>query len=938
MTEINDKFGRVIATTETTITVNINSTNFSTYRRGGVVQQFTLESSNNIAHIAVDVATQPLITGGDGGKWDSDDLAASDLVAWYKMNDNAENAIVVETITGGANYNGQFQEGGVPSNTNLHDVIAYRDGGLSILTQSGYDRIVIPIGANGLDITGDMTIACHIWPWLPYVNNIIFDNRFNFNAGTNTSCGYHLQINDAGQVVFCTGNNLTALPANQRNIKSEKTITCIQWNWIVVVKKARRVTIYIDGIWAGEGNLGVATTAYSGTYTARYIGTAVNTNCWGGRYGFGSHQYADMYIDNLKIWNTALTWEQIQVLSDKNPYEVVEFKGFAPSRLRMEDFAVLAQYTQAPTYEPSLAHHVVDISNQSQAIITTFTGHGLITGNFVVFGNNIQMDGLSDGDISQIVAINNATQFTIDIDTTGYGGFVYPPVLLYHWNGLNGQTSASDSSFKEHVCYFNGEAILDTACKRLGESSLKLSGAAGTYVFTSDSDDFDLPNFTLCFFCRWDGPIKTVVFLGQSDGAGDNKKWYVYFDNTVKAMKVGWQNPAGTSYTVSWSWNPTVDTWYWLFIRRGGPYWQFWVDGISTGGAQIQAAYMPNSHGQLYIGADGEGNNRFKGWIDELALYKGWIVNTTVPSIELASSSGVVQRLVRRVEFNGMFDIESSMWDALLRICQIGRATPYWAGNTLRLAIDKSSDPVQLFSSANIIAGSMEVEWIPLEDRASELEIHYNNEEDNYERTANEYFDADIDNPTSKVSIEMMGITSPYQAKRTAALRLAENRLLTMRVKWEADIDSIACTIGDVVWVQGNYINWGKIGSGSDSYDPTGRLVSVDLSGADDVLTIDRDIAAGLLAGKTYELMVKDAADKIETKTIKSVSGRQITVDGSFATAMPAKDSIWVIGEQNLVARKFRVQKIERTSDDRATITAIKYDEEVYASEVVFAA
>jgi len=937
MTEINDRLVRVTATTSTTITVNINSTEFSTYRRGGIVRQFSLESSSNPAHIAFDVATQPLVTGGDGGKWDSDDLTAGDLVAWYKMNDNAANATVVETITGGANYDGQFQAGGSPSNTDLHDATGYRDGALSLDTSSS-DRIVIPTTASNLDITGDMTIACHIYP--SRLNNIILDNRFNFVAGTNLSCGYHLQTNDAGQVVFCTGNNSTALPANQRNIKSEKTVTLNQWNWIVVVKKGRKVTIYINGIWAGEGNLGVATTAYSGTYTARRIGNANDSDCWGGRYGFGSNQYADADIDNLKIWDIALTWEQIQVLSGNNSYEVVAFKGFAPSRIRLEDFAALAEYTEAPTYEPSLARYVLEITRQSQAVVSTHTEHGLSVGDSVSFGNNILMTSLNDGDIAPVVAVNSATEFIINLDTTGYGVFVYPPVLLCHFNGYDGEKSSIDSSLRDHVLFFSGEAHLNTAQKQLGESSLHLSGAAGTYVYTGDNADYNFGsgNFTLRFFIRWFVPVTTAAFLGQSDGAGNNKKWSVYFDNTAHAMKVEWQNPAGTSYTVSWSWTPTYDTWYWCFIRRTGSDWEFIVNGVAVGGTQTQAAAMPDSSGQLQIGADGEGNKRFIGCMDELAICKGWIESATVPLVEIAPSSGVVQRLVRRVDFNGMFDLESSMWDALLRICQIGRAMPYWAGNVLRLAIDKSSDPVQLFSSANIIAGSMEVEWIPLEDRASELEIHYNSEEDNYERTVNEYFDAGIDNPSSKVSVEMMGITSSYQAKRAAALRLAENRLLTMRVKYEADIDSIVCTIGDVVWVQGNFINWGKIGSGSDSYDPTGRLVSVDMSGADDVVTIDRDIAAGLPAGKTYELMVRDSADKIETRTIKSVSGRQITLDGSFATATPAKDSIWVIGEQNLVARKFRVQKVERTSDDRATITAIKYDEEVYAGEVVFAA
>jgi hypothetical protein len=67
MTEIRDKMGRVTGTTATTITVNIDTTDFSVYSSGGTGWEFDLDWSDNPADVVFDILTDPVILGDGSG-------------------------------------------------------------------------------------------------------------------------------------------------------------------------------------------------------------------------------------------------------------------------------------------------------------------------------------------------------------------------------------------------------------------------------------------------------------------------------------------------------------------------------------------------------------------------------------------------------------------------------------------------------------------------------------------------------------------------------------------------------------------------------------------------------------------------------------------------------------------------------------------------------
>jgi len=193
------------------------------------------------------------------------------------------------------------------------------------------------------------------------------------------------------------------------------------------------------------------------------------------------------------------------------------------------------------------------------------------------------------------------------------------------------------------------------------------------------------------------------------------------------------------------------------------------------------------------------------------------------------------------------------------------------------------------------------------------------------------------------MSLQLFGITKGSEAWRAGMFRLNQNELLHRTVEFEANIDAIICSLGDVIYIQHDIPNWGspsgEIGSSDDEYGGGGRLISA-TNVTNAILTLDRkmlfttpDWDAG---GNTYEVMVRTIDDVIETKTITGVSGDDnevITVSGTFTTN-PQKGDVWAVGKQNLVTKEFMVLALEKSSDQMVKIKCLEYNETIYESDM----
>jgi len=276
----------------------------------------------------------------------------------------------------------------------------------------------------------------------------------------------------------------------------------------------------------------------------------------------------------------------------------------------------------------------------------------------------------------------------------------------------------------------------------------------------------------------------------------------------------------------------------------------------------------------------------------------------------------------KRITFNGIFDSETSMWEAIMEVCQVGRAMLVWNGVNLTVSIDKPSQPVQLFSVGNIGLDSFKETFVSIDERATEIEIDFVNSENNYERDRFSIVNRFADTKSSKSSLQLMGITKPSEAWRAGMYRLLCNQYLTRTIEFEADIDSIACTIGDVVYVQHDVPQW----------EYGGRIVSATTT----TVTVDRKIYIDI--SKSYKILIRLANDTIVERSIVNPEQNgeydTFTVLTAF-TEIPQQFDVYTFGEVSKVAKPFRITAISRTHEQKATITAVEYNENIYSVDTM---
>ena len=187
-----------------------------------------------------------------------------------------------------------------------------------------------------------------------------------------------------------------------------------------------------------------------------------------------------------------------------------------------------------------------------------------------------------------------------------------------------------------------------------------------------------------------------------------------------------------------------------------------------------------------------------------------------------------------RITYNGSFDSTQTMWDAAISVAKIGRATPYWRGNTITVAVDKASVPVALISVGNIGIDSFDEVFLDMSSRANTIEADFLNFDKDLERDKLTVINMESPSEWGTASLPLQGIIKPSEAYRHCMYNLATTQLLERVVNINMDIDSIAFTLGDVINVQHDVPMWGE----------GGRIVSA----TSDSVTLDKEVT--IVTGK----------------------------------------------------------------------------------------
>ncbi|HCD9027017.1 TPA: DUF1983 domain-containing protein [Klebsiella oxytoca] len=227
------------------------------------------------------------------------------------------------------------------------------------------------------------------------------------------------------------------------------------------------------------------------------------------------------------------------------------------------------------------------------------------------------------------------------------------------------------------------------------------------------------------------------------------------------------------------------------------------------------------------------------------------------------------------------------------------RGMVFWAGGMVNIMQDSPSDPVMLFTNANVKDGLFTYKGSARKDRPSVALITYNNKQDGYKQNV-EYVEdqeAMARYGERKTEAVAFGCTSRGQAHRVGLWLLYTARMESDMLTFTAGLDASFLMPGETVLIQNKYRagkrNSGRIVSFTKNSITLDAPVSLKKSGSF-IRIINQE-------GKIVERDINETGDNITKVTFKT----------ALATAdQPVANGVWTITEPDLVPMRARVVAI----------------------------
>lgn len=342
--------------------------------------------------------------------------------------------------------------------------------------------------------------------------------------------------------------------------------------------------------------------------------------------------------------------------------------------------------------------------------------------------------------------------------------------------------------------------------------------------------------------------------------------------------------------------------------------------------------------------------------------------------------------------FNGIFDTTLTIWDNLQKVLRAGLAQANPLGVKFSLIIHQPRNPTMLFTSSNIIEGSYSTSWTSNNNRSNIFEGEYFDGSDYNKRTKIKVIDPDVneaDRGLRPMKISLMGVTNAKQAEKLMGCYRALNKYMVMSINFDAYLDAIACTLGDVVRVQNDHVQWGKswraperilrgltihcdisdedVGSNGAYFMAHYPLLPIGLglvrsfNSITDEITIDtinnweyihfiqrNDVGEYIRVDYSYQedgllkLVVKDGhhfatgeaitliqGDGVFKSPITAITGSTITIANNLPMDIE-KDAVLAIGQSSVVAKDFIVTSISGDGEFMRKISGIEYNASLF--------
>lgn len=272
-----------------------------------------------------------------------------------------------------------------------------------------------------------------------------------------------------------------------------------------------------------------------------------------------------------------------------------------------------------------------------------------------------------------------------------------------------------------------------------------------------------------------------------------------------------------------------------------------------------------------------------------------------------------------RYTCNLYFQTSEEAFTVMTKMASIFRGMVYAQTGSVTAVQDSPSDPVFLFTEANVEGGLFSYTGSALSARHTTVTVRWNDPDDGY-RQKPEYVEdraGILRYGIRNVDVVAVGCASRGQARRVGEWLLYSELYDTELIKFRCGQDGVYLRPGNVFAVQDQHRAGVRFG---------GRILAATST------TVNLDHAVTLSALETYQLKVVLPDGTIQTKTVTTGAGSAstLTVDAAW-TAVPLTGAVWVLTSTGLAPRLYRAITIVEVDRHRYEVTGLAHNASKYA-------
>ncbi|KWK74147.1 host specificity protein J [Burkholderia ubonensis] len=272
-----------------------------------------------------------------------------------------------------------------------------------------------------------------------------------------------------------------------------------------------------------------------------------------------------------------------------------------------------------------------------------------------------------------------------------------------------------------------------------------------------------------------------------------------------------------------------------------------------------------------------------------------------------------------RFACNCVIQSAADAFKVLQDLAGVFRGIAYWGPGAVVASADMPSDPVYVYTAANVIGGTFRYVGSERKTRYTVALISYNDPTNQYKQAVEPVQDDDgiARYGVVKTQVTAFGCTSQAQAHRLGRWLLLTSRYETGTVSFQVGLDGTLVGPGQVIAIADPRKAGRRIG---------GRIRSA----AGDVITLDK--APTVAPGDRFTAILP--AGIAQSRAVKAVAGDTLTLADRF-DADPVSGAVWMLESSELGAQLYRVVSVQESDDDGQiayTINATQYEPGKYAA------